>query len=290
MKIRRMAAALMTAVFCCHAAACALKPIQNGGTSAEVTELPDEQTFDALSNEIFMVNRLDELYARHDSVSFLFKSDYSEFPEYYLWETPDVFYCEDSCGSKYCDRDDLFRQIAYDEQTGIFDMSCGVEFDSFGSQGYSFVPETVEEFYIKAHETPKGVVEKDGLIYMTTTADEELSGEIMERYGLEHSGQTVETTLVADAASMELQYYSITMISGDEEKLLDEVYFKYDEPAPVGYLNLRAAFEGGGAPVVELEQELQEPVLLGGGGVGIDRVEGVLMEVILPDRPRGLEL
>lgn len=212
----------------------------------------DSEEFTALSHEVFLLNHLDVLLQKHESVTF----DLTDVPENdydwreYFYITRDACYAESPYGAAY-DYDRVFYHMnyAYDDTPAQllygFDMTSN--YDLFEEAGYQFVPKNDEKAWSgNEHEEHVACYIADGRLYFRDKADAEFSAEwFAEHLPFEtYSGETMYNEVVADAETKEIYEFNYYLQGADGAmKRVSHETAAYDEPEPSRVSNMVSAFE-----------------------------------------------
>ena len=198
----------------------------------------------AFYHQVYEANRLETLFSRHESVAYSFIHPMDTTPTGYVWETEDSIYQEWGTEDSKYERDRIVYQMICDKETGALELcggiDCNLDYDPF----YTYVRPTEEKFYDAEHDHVTEIDEQDGLLYSASLFDETLSRDYIENtLKLEYEGQTIRTEVFVDPETYEVVKDVTTMLNGEEETVVYQVFVEYDAPEPLACHTLRSAFE-----------------------------------------------
>lgn len=208
---------------------------------AETTPGLDDQAIAELNHTIYKANQLEEIFSRHQSVTFSFNHSHEHDLNEVVWETAERSFRSWENNSMEYETTDVCYRLEYTDETDSADLYCVCVYGD--PYFYCFVGEPEENFYNAEHENMTDCYEKDGLLFLNSEYDETLSRKAIENEGLEYKGETVGSRLIVDAKTYDIAgYCQYVMEDGNEREILS-TNVAYDEPEPLASLALQAAFE-----------------------------------------------
>ena len=197
-----------------------------------------------VNRKIFDANELDALLAAHGSVQYTFEYFLDPAMNGVTWESKQAVYSDSASAHAEYSRDGVRFEMTFDEEADEFELRCVVELDESFDPFYRCTGDSFDDFFDPEYDRVTSVCEEDGLVYVVTENNEEMSRMHLEDItGEEYAGQIVRTESVADAETWELVRFTTYMVHGAEETPLYRVSVKYDVGEPIGCRVLRAAFE-----------------------------------------------
>ncbi len=172
--------------------------------------LEEEETLDyaEVSERVYEANKLDAIFANHGSVQYCLTFDKDQRPDMpcFIYETPDMAYSEDRDAAFYADRAGFYQMWtdgAWSDLYYTFDFVNG--FDPHLNAGYQIMPDSPEEWWNPAEETPLDVWAEGGSVYLKSVYSEAMSRAFIETWlpGA-YAGQTVTVLAAADQQTYEL--------------------------------------------------------------------------------------
>ena len=213
--------------------------------------LEEEETLDyaEVSERVYEANKLDAIFGNHGSVQYCLTFDKDQRPDMpcFIYETPDMAYSEDRDAAFYADRAGFYQMWtdgAWSDLYYTFDFVNG--FDPHLNAGYQIVPESPEEWWNPAEETPVDVWAEGGSVYLKSVYSEAMSRAFIETWlpGA-YAGQTVTVLAAADQQTYELTSLVYTLFDQDGQVVGTPLIYSidYDLDEPRACRNLRACAE-----------------------------------------------
>ena len=213
--------------------------------------LEEEETLDyaEVSERVYEANKLDAIFANHGSVQYCLTFDKDQRPDMpcFIYETPDMAYSEDRDAAFYADRAGFYQMWtdgAWSDLYYTFDFVNG--FDPHLNAGYQIMPESPEEWWNPAEETPLDVWAEGGSVYLKSVYSEAMSRAFIETWlpGA-YAGQTVTVLAAADQQTYELTSLVYTLFDQDGQVVGTPLIYSidYDLDEPRACRNLRACAE-----------------------------------------------
>ena len=222
--------------------------------------LEEEETLDyaEVSERVYEANKLDAIFANHGSVQYCLTFDKDQRPDMpcFIYETPDMAYSEDRDAAFYADRAGFYQMWtdgAWSDLYYTFDFVNG--FDPHLNAGYQIMPESPEEWWNPAEETPLDVWAEGGSVYLKSVYSEAMSRAFIETWlpGA-YAGQTVTVLAAADQQTYELTSLVYTLFDQDGQVVGTPLIYSidYDLDEPRACRNLRACAERSSELTAEL--------------------------------------
>ena len=222
--------------------------------------LEEEETLDyaEVSERVYEANKLDAIFANHGSVQYCLTFDKDQRPDMpcFIYETPDMAYSEDRDAAFYADRAGFYQMWtdgAWSDLYYTFDFVNG--FDPHLNAGYQIMPESPEEWWNPAEETPSDVWAEGGSVYLKSVYSEAMSRAFIETWlpGA-YAGQTVTVLAAADQQTYELTSLVYTLFDQDGQVVGTPLIYSidYDLDEPRACRNLRACAERSSELTAEL--------------------------------------
>ena len=213
--------------------------------------LEEEETLDyaEVSERVYEANKLDAIFGNHGSVQYCLTFDKNQRPDMpcFIYETPDMAYSEDRDAAFYADRAGFYQMWtdgAWSDLYYTFDFVNG--FDPHLNAGYQIMPESPEEWWNPAEETPLDVWAEGGSVYLKSVYSEAMSRAFIETWlpGA-YAGQTVTVLAAADQQTYELTSLVYTLFDQDGQVVGTPLIYSidYDLDEPRACRNLRACAE-----------------------------------------------
>ena len=213
--------------------------------------LEEEETLDyaEVSERVYEANKLDAIFGNHGSVQYCLTFDKDQRPDMpcFIYETPDMAYSEDRDAAFYADRAGFYQMWtdgAWSDLYYTFDFVNG--FNPHLNAGYQIVPESPEEWWNPAEETPLDVWAEGGSVYLKSVYSEAMSRAFIETWlpGA-YAGQTVTVLAAADQQTYELTSLVYTLFDQDGQVVGTPLIYSidYDLDEPRACRNLRACAE-----------------------------------------------
>ena len=217
----------------------------------QVILLEEEETLDyaEVSERVYEANKLDAIFGNHGSVQYCLTFDKDQRPDMpcFIYETPDMAYSEDRDAAFYADRAGFYQMWtdgAWSDLYYTFDFVNG--FDPHLNAGYQIMPESPEEWWNPAEETPLDVWAEGGSVYLKSVYSEAMSRAFIETWlpGA-YAGQTVTVLAAADQQTYELTSLVYTLFDQDGQVVGTPLIYSidYDLDEPRACRNLRACAE-----------------------------------------------
>ena len=222
--------------------------------------LEEEETLDyaEVSERVYEANKLDAIFGNHGSVQYCLTFDKDQRPDMpcFIYETPDMAYSEDRDAAFYADRAGFYQMWtdgAWSDLYYTFDFVNG--FDPHLNAGYQIMPESPEEWWNPAEETPLDVWAEGGSVYLKSVYSEAMSRAFIETWlpGA-YAGQTVTVLAAADQQTYELTSLVYTLFDQDGQMVGTPLIYSidYDLDEPRACRNLRACAERSSELTAEL--------------------------------------
>ena len=222
--------------------------------------LEEEETLDyaEVSERVYEANKLDAIFGNHSSVQYCLTFDKDQRPDMpcFIYETPDMAYSEDRDAAFYADRAGFYQMWtdgAWSDLYYTFDFVNG--FDPHLNAGYQIMPESPEEWWNPAEETPLDVWAEGGSVYLKSVYSEAMSRAFIETWlpGA-YAGQTVTVLAAADQQTYELTSLVYTLFDQDGQVVGTPLIYSidYDLDEPRACRNLRACAERSSELTAEL--------------------------------------
>ena len=222
--------------------------------------LEEEETLDyaEVSERVYEANKLDAIFGNHGSVQYCLTFDKDQRPDMpcFIYETPDMAYSEDRDAAFYADRAGFYQMWtdgAWSDLYYTFDFVNG--FDPHLNAGYQIMPESPEEWWNPAEETPLDVWAEGGSVYLKSVYSEAMSRAFIETWlpGA-YTGQTVTVLAAADQQTYELTSLVYTLFDQDGQVVGTPLIYSidYDLDEPRACRNLRACAERSSELTAEL--------------------------------------
>ena len=222
--------------------------------------LEEEETLDyaEVSERVYEANKLDAIFANHGSVQYCLTFDKDQRPDMpcFIYETPDMAYSEDRDAAFYADRAGFYQMWtdgAWSDLYYTFDFING--FDPHLNAGYQIMPDSQEEWWNPAEETPLDVWAEGGSVYLKSVYSEAMSRAFIETWlpGA-YAGQTVTVLAAADQQTYELTSLVYTLFDQDGQVVGTPLIYSidYDLDEPRACRNLRACAERSSELTAEL--------------------------------------
>ena len=222
--------------------------------------LEEEETLDyaEVSERVYEANKLDAIFGNHGSVQYCLTFDKDQRPDMpcFIYETPDMAYSEDRDAAFYADRAGFYQMWtdgAWSDLYYTFDFVNG--FDPHLNAGYQIMPESPEEWWNPAEETPLDVWAEGGSVYLKSVYSEAMSRAFIETWlpGA-YAGQTVTVLAAADQQTYELTSLVYTLFDQDGQVVGTPLIYSidYDLDEPRACRNLRACAERSSELTAEL--------------------------------------
>ena len=216
-----------------------------------VNLLEEQETLDyaEVSERVYEANKLDAIFGNHGSVQYCLTFDKDQRPDMpcFIYETPDMAYSEDRDAAFYADRAGFYQMWtdgAWSDLYYTFDFVNG--FDPHLNAGYQIMPESPEEWWNPAEETPLDVWAEGGSVYLKSVYSEAMSRAFIETWlpGA-YAGQTVTVLAAADQQTYELTSLVYTLFDQDGQVVGTPLIYSidYDLDEPRACRNLRACAE-----------------------------------------------
>ena len=213
--------------------------------------LEEEETLDyaEVSERVYEANKLDAIFGNHGSVQYCLTFDKDQRPDMpcFIYETPDMAYSEDRDAAFYADRAGFYQMWtdgAWSDLYYTFDFVN--DFDPHLNAGYQIMPESPEEWWNPAEETPLDVWAEGGSVYLKSVYSEAMSRAFIETWlpGA-YAGQTVTVLAAADQQTYELTSLVYTLFDQDGQVVGTPLIYSidYDLDEPRACRNLRACAE-----------------------------------------------
>ena len=213
--------------------------------------LEEEETLDyaEVSERVYEANKLDAIFGNHGSVQYCLTFDKDQRPDMpcFIYETPDMAYSEDRDAAFYADRAGFYQMWtdgAWSDLYYTFDFVNG--FDPHLNAGYQIMPDSQEEWWNPAEETPLDVWAEGGSVYLKSAYSEAMSRAFIETWlpGA-YAGQTVTVLAAADQQTYELTSLVYTLFDQDGQVVGTPLIYSidYDLDEPRACRNLRACAE-----------------------------------------------
>ena len=222
--------------------------------------LEEEETLDyaEVSERVYEANKLDAIFANHGSVQYCLTFDKDQRPDMpcFIYETPDMAYSEDRDAAFYADRAGFYQMWtdgAWSDLYYTFDFVNG--FDPHLNAGYQIMPDSQEEWWNPAEETPVDAWAEGGSVYLKSAYSEAMSRAFIETWlpGA-YTGQTVTVLAAADQQTYELTSLVYTLFDQDGQVVGTPLIYSidYDLDEPRACRNLRACAERSSELTAEL--------------------------------------
>ena len=222
--------------------------------------LEEEETLDyaEVSERVYEANKLDAIFGNHGSVQYCLTFDKDQRPDMpcFIYETPDMAYSEDRDAAFYADRAGFYQMWtdgAWSDLYYTFDFVN--DFDPHLNAGYQIMPESPEEWWNPAEETPLDVWAEGGSVYLKSVYSEAMSRAFIETWlpGA-YAGQTVTVLAAADQQTYELTSLVYTLFDQDGQVVGTPLIYSidYDLDEPRACRNLRACAERSSELTAEL--------------------------------------
>ncbi|MBQ6428707.1 MAG: hypothetical protein IJK03_08010, partial [Oscillospiraceae bacterium] len=222
--------------------------------------LEEEETLDyaEVSERVFEANKLDAIFANHGSVQYCLTFDKDQNPDMpcFIYETPDMAYSENRDAAFYADRAGFYQMWtdgAWSDLYYTFDFVNG--FDPHLNAGYQIMPDSQEEWWNPAEETPVDAWAEGGSVYLKSAYSEAMSRAFIETWlpGA-YAGQTVTVLAAADQQTYELTSLVYTLFDQDGQVVGTPLIYSidYDLDEPRACRNLRACAERSSELTAEL--------------------------------------
>ena len=222
--------------------------------------LEEEETLDyaEVSERVYEANKLDAIFGNHGSVQYCLTFDKDQRPDMpcFIYETPDMAYSEDRDAAFYADRAGFYQMWtdgAWSDLYYTFDFVNG--FDPHLNAGYQIMPDSPEEWWNPAEETPLDVWAEGGSLYLKSAYSEAMSRAFIETWlpGA-YAGQTVTVLAAADQQTYELTSLVYTLFDQDGQVVGTPLIYSidYDLDEPRACRNLRACAERSSELTAEL--------------------------------------
>ena len=227
---------------------------------ADPDALPAENDLDyaKISSMIYEANKLDAIFRNHDSVEYCLLFDENLLPNRldYIYETPDMAYSETRDAALYATKDSFYQMWLNDDVSDLFytfDFVNG--YDPHLNAGYEIMPATEVEWFNPDCETPLDVTLEDGVIYLSSEYNEDLSRKfIREWLNEDYNGQIVTSMICADPESYELLALLYTVTDPNGEERMPLIFsINYDVSEPRACRNLRAIAERSAEQTADLK-------------------------------------
>ena len=213
--------------------------------------LEEEETLDyaEVSERVYEANKLDAIFGNHGSVQYCLTFDKDQRPDMpcFIYETPDMAYSEDRDAAFYADRAGFYQMWtdgAWSDLYYTFDFVNG--FDPHLNAGYQIMPDSPDEWWNPAEETPLDVWAEGGSVYLKSVYSEAMSRAFIETWlpGA-YAGQTVTVLAAADQQTYELTSLVYTLFDQDGQVVGTPLIYSidYDLDEPRACRNLRACAE-----------------------------------------------
>jgi hypothetical protein len=213
--------------------------------------LEEEETLDyaEVSERVYEANKLDAIFGNHGSVQYCLTFDKDQRPDMpcFIYETRDMAYSENRGAAFYADRAGFYQMWtdgAWSDLYYTFDFVNG--FDPHLNAGYQIMPESPEEWWNPAEETPLDVWAEGGSVYLKSVYSEAMSRAFIETWlpGA-YAGQTVTVLAAADQQTYELTSLVYTLFDQDGQVVGTPLIYSidYDLDEPRACRNLRACAE-----------------------------------------------
>ena len=222
--------------------------------------LEEEETLDyaEVSERVYEANKLDAIFGNHGSVQYCLTFDKDQRPDMpcFIYETPDMAYSEDRDAAFYADRAGFYQMWtdgAWSDLYYTFDFVNG--FDPHLNAGYQIMPDSQEEWWNPAEETPVDAWAEGGSVYLKSVYSEAMSRAFIETWlpGA-YTGQTVTVLAAADQQTYELTSLVYTLFDQDGQVVGTPLIYSidYDLDEPRACRNLRACAERSSELTAEL--------------------------------------
>ena len=222
--------------------------------------LEEEETLDyaEVSERVYEANKLDAIFGNHGSVQYCLTFDKDQRPDMpcFIYETPDMAYSEDRDAAFYADRAGFYQMWtdgAWYDLYYTFDFVNG--FDPHLNAGYQIMPDSQEEWWNPAEETPVDAWAEGGSVYLKSAYSEAMSRAFIETWlpGA-YAGQTVTVLAAADQETYELTSLVYTLFDQDGQVVGTPLIYSidYDLDEPRACRNLRACAERSSELTAEL--------------------------------------
>ena len=222
--------------------------------------LEEEETLDyaEVSERVYEANKLDAIFGNHGSVQYCLTFDKDQRPDMpcFIYETRDMAYSENRDAAFYADRAGFYQMWtdgAWSDLYYTFDFVNG--FDPHLNAGYQIMPESPEEWWNPAEETPLDVWAEGGSVYLKSAYSEAMSRAFIETWlpGA-YTGQTVTVLAAADQQTYELTSLVYTLFDQDGQVVGTPLIYSidYDLDEPRACRNLRACAERSSELTAEL--------------------------------------
>ena len=222
--------------------------------------LEEEETLDyaEVSERVYEANKLDAIFGNHRSVQYCLTFDKDQRPDMpcFIYETPDMAYSEDRDAAFYADRAGFYQMWtdgAWSDLYYTFDFVNG--FDPHLNAGYQIMPDSPDEWWNPAEETPLDVWAEGGNVYLKSAYSEAMSRAFIETWlpGA-YAGQTVTVLAAADQQTYELTSLVYTLFDQDGQVVGTPLIYSidYDLDEPRACRNLRACAERSSELTAEL--------------------------------------
>ena len=222
--------------------------------------LEEEETLDyaEVSERVYEANKLDAIFGNHGSVQYCLTFDKDQRPDMpcFIYETPDMAYSEDRDAAFYADRAGFYQMWtdgAWSDLYYTFDFVNG--FDPHLNAGYQIMPDSQEEWWNPAEETPVDAWAEGGSVYLKSAYSEAMSRAFIETWlpGA-YAGQTVTVLAAADQETYELTSLVYTLFDQDGQVVGTPLIYSidYDLDEPRACRNLRACAERSSELTAEL--------------------------------------
>ena len=213
--------------------------------------LEEEETLDyaEVSERVYEANKLDAIFGNHGSVQYCLTFDKDQRPDMpcFIYETPYMAYSEDRDAAFYADRAGFYQMWtdgAWSDLYYTFDFVNG--FDPHLNAGYQIMPDSPDEWWNPAEETPLDVWAEGGSVYLKSVYSEAMSRAFIETWlpGA-YAGQTVTVLAAADQQTYELTSLVYTLFDQDGQVVGTPLIYSidYDLDEPRACRNLRACAE-----------------------------------------------
>ena len=213
--------------------------------------LEEEETLDyaEVSERVYEANKLDAIFGNHGSVQYCLTFDKDQRPDMpcFIYETRDMAYSENRDAAFYADRAGFYQMWtdgAWSDLYYTFDFVNG--FDPHLNAGYQIMPESPEEWWNPAEETPVDAWAEGGSVYLKSAYSEAMSRAFIETWlpGA-YTGQTVTVLAAADQQTYELTSLVYTLFDQDGQVVGTPLIYSidYDLDEPRACRNLRACAE-----------------------------------------------
>ena len=231
--------------------------VEESPVDSVILDVAEELDYAELSDLVYEANKLDMIFRNHDSVEYSMLFDEELLPNRidYIYETPHTAYSESHNSAFYATRDSFYQMWLDGNASDLYYTFDFVnDFDPHRNAGYEIVPSSSGQWWNPDCETPLYAYSADGVIYMGSEYDEDLSRAFFAEWlAEEYDGQTVSPLLIVDPDSYEIlaMAYTVTDRDGQESSPLI-ISVNYDVPEPRASRNMRAIAERSAEYTAEL--------------------------------------